>query len=74
MAPVKNRQFLQFIHNNNNNNNNYHNHQLLQTGFLPSNTEASATLLISLDINFSAIGPCGFSFSVWTKIRPCWAQ
>ena len=38
----------------------------------PSITEASATLLISLDSNFSAIGHFGFSFSVWTKIRPCW--
>ena len=28
--------------------------------------------LASLDTNFSSIGPFGFSFSVWTKIRPCW--
>ena len=27
--------------------------------------------LAQLDTNFSAIGPFGFSFSVWTKIRPC---
>ena len=30
LAPVKNLQFLRFIHNNNN----YHNPALLQTGFL----------------------------------------
>ena len=35
LAPVKNRRFLQFIHNNNNNN--YHIHQLLHTGFLGVN-------------------------------------
>ena len=29
-------------------------------------------MLISLDTNFSAIGPFGFSFSVWTKITLCW--
>ena len=32
LAPVKNRQFMRFIHTNNNNNN-YHN-KILQTGFL----------------------------------------
>ena len=32
----------------------------------------SAMSLISLDTNFSDIGPFGFSFSLWTKMRPCW--
>ena len=69
LAPVKNRQFLRFIHNKNNNNN-YHNLQLLHTGFL--RVILKRALRDLLDTNFTVIGPFGFSFSVWTKIGPCW--
>ena len=58
---MKNLQFLRFIHNNNN----YHFHQLLQTGFLRIILKRA---LRDLYTNFSAIGPFGFSFSVWGLI------
>ena len=46
LAPVKNRRFLQFIHNNNNNDNYFHHHhQPLQT-FFSEYTEAVTTSLI----------------------------
>ena len=38
----------------------------------------SVIIIIIIIINFFrrsfllAIGPFGFSFSVWTKVRPCW--
>ena len=67
MAPAKNRRFLRFIHNN----------QLLQTGFSQSSyTEANATSLIPLDTIFPEVCAfiIGFSFTVWTKMRPLLAH
>ena len=63
--PVKNRQFLRFIHNNNNY---YYHNKTLQTGF-SEYTEANATTLILLDSIFPDISAfiIDFSFSVCTK-------
>ena len=61
--------FLLLVHTNN-----YHNH-LLHTGFLGC-TEAIATSLIPLVTNFPEISAfiIGFSFTVWTKMRPLLAH
>ena len=67
LAPVKNRQFLRFIHNNNTNNNNYHNN-LLQFGFLGVYW-SDRYITYTLVTNFPEIVPfiIGFCFTVWTK-------
>ena len=63
LAPVKNRQFLRFIHNNNNNTN-YHFHQLLHSGFLGvywSGRYITYTLVTNFPEIWSFI--IGFSFT-----------
>ena len=69
LAPVKNRQFLRFIHNNNNNNYHFH-HQLLRMAF-SEYTEAVTTSLIPIDAILPEICTfiVGFSCTAWTKMR-----
>ena len=70
LAPAKNRRFLRFIYTNNN----YHNH-LLHTVFSEC-TVAITTSLIPLVTNFPEIYAfiIGFSFTMWTKMRPLLAH